>query len=369
MRHGDEVVLAAHAAHHPPVGEAVGDRCPEERHHHADVDEARVVALTPRGRLLAEEVVDVRYRGHQDLVALFRRQVVQRPVERGGPEEETALHDRAAVAIRAAAHHARLEERHEAPGEHLARGEEAFVEAPETALALDKVAVPFESQRARRFAELRAGLVALPQPVRDRISERADAELQRAAVLHQRGGVDADGVVGGIDGRVRHAEERMLVRGRVDDHVEEGLVHLGVARHERQLAIHERRDDARRALRTHRGGHVDGKVRIAAQAVSPVAFGDHYQHGVHATRQHVARGVGVVAADVVALRRGNVEHRAWAEVELEELDVVRQADAAQVAQVVELGHACEDATHERIEEAALEVARGARNLERECGED
>ena len=75
---------------------------------------------------------------------------------------------------------------------------------------------------------------------------------------------------------------------------------------------------------------------------------------------HVARDVGVVAADIVLLRSRQPEHRARPEVELAQVDVRRQAIRAQVAHVFELGDAGEGTACVRLEKAPLELARNAR---------
>ena len=85
-----------------------------------------------------------------------------------------------------------------------------------------------------RGAEGSGVAVAHPEPIGNRVTERADAELQRAAVLHKRRGVDADRVVGSLRWRIRHAEERMLALRRVHQDVEIVVADLGI-REERVL--------------------------------------------------------------------------------------------------------------------------------------
>src|SRR5258707_672848 len=87
--------------------------------------------------------------------------------------------------------------------------------------AAPKSVIQHDPRAPGRAGDRSVGDVPLGRPVRARISEGADAQLQRAAVLHECGRVDADRVLSGLDRRVRHAEERMLVRRGVDDDVEE----------------------------------------------------------------------------------------------------------------------------------------------------
>ena len=66
---------------------------------------------------------------------------------------------------------------------------------------------------ASRFmmrVELRVVAVAHDQPLRQRVADLADADLQRAAVAHQARGMKADGVFGVGDRLGRRREQRKV---------------------------------------------------------------------------------------------------------------------------------------------------------------
>ncbi len=69
---------------------------------------------------------------------------------------------------------------------------------------------------ASRFtiaAKLRVVAMAKDQPLRQRVADLADADLQRAAVAHQAGGVKPDGVFGVGDRLGRRREQRKFGAG------------------------------------------------------------------------------------------------------------------------------------------------------------
>ena len=56
--------------------------------------------------------------------------------------------------------------------------------------------------------------------VDDGVAELADAELQRAAVAHERRRVQADGVVRGAERQVRRRKQVVVVAAGIDEKVE-----------------------------------------------------------------------------------------------------------------------------------------------------
>ena len=68
--------------------------------------------------------------------------------------------------------------------------------------------------------KLRVVAMANDQPLRQRIADLADADLQRAAVAHQTRGVKADGVFGVGDRLRRRREQRKFGGGTVEHRAE-----------------------------------------------------------------------------------------------------------------------------------------------------
>jgi len=174
-------------------------------------------------------------------------------------------------------------------------------------------------------------------------------------------------MVRGIERRIRHAVERVLVLRRIDEDVEEILADLGIRAHEGQVAVDHADDRAGSPRLAHAARDIEREVGIAAQAVAPAALRDHHRHRVQAARQHVAARMGVVAADVVGLGRGRAQHRAGAEVELVELDMGRHPAGSQVLQVVQVRHARERPARKGLHEAPFEPGGPAGDFQRERG--
>ncbi|MNN57137.1 hypothetical protein D3C81_1721050 [compost metagenome] len=70
------------------------------------------------------------------------------------------------------------------------------------------------------------------------VGQRADADLQRAAVANQGAGMEADGVVGIADRLPWQAEQVRVRTGRHHDQVEEIRLHRGGATEPRQHWVH-----------------------------------------------------------------------------------------------------------------------------------
>src|SRR6516164_1306907 len=92
MGHGDEVVLAADAAHHAAARERVRHRRAEQCDHHAGIDEARGAALQDTQLLVrAVELIDETDAAHAKACAVTLRQLTQRSVEAAWAEEEAGM--------------------------------------------------------------------------------------------------------------------------------------------------------------------------------------------------------------------------------------------------------------------------------------
>jgi len=92
VRHGDEVVLTADAAHHLPALQRIGDRSPEQRHHHGGVDAARGAPLQDTQLLVgAVELVHERHPAHAELRPLALGQLAQRRIESARTQKEPGM--------------------------------------------------------------------------------------------------------------------------------------------------------------------------------------------------------------------------------------------------------------------------------------
>ena len=58
------------------------------------------------------------------------------------------------------------------------------------------------------------------QRVDERVAQLADPHLQRAAIAHQRAGIEANGVLGGGERRIGWREQVIVVARVIDDEVE-----------------------------------------------------------------------------------------------------------------------------------------------------
>jgi hypothetical protein len=118
-----------------------------------------------------------------------------------------ALHQRQVV-MHLALDHAGLHQLAEAFVEHLAAAVQADLERLQSAdLRAPADARPAADPAHAALAVARVVGVAQHQRMAERVGQRADADLQGAAVAHQRAGVQADGVVGIADRLPRQAEQ------------------------------------------------------------------------------------------------------------------------------------------------------------------
>ncbi|MNV31407.1 hypothetical protein D3C71_1227120 [compost metagenome] len=209
-----------------------------------------------------------------------------------------------------------------------------------------------------------ARVVGMPQHqcVADRIGQRADADLQRAAIADQRAGVQANGVVGIANRLSRQPEQVGVGRWRGDHQVEEAHVHRRRTTQVGQLRIdlgdHQ---GAWQAARDHRIQRVLGDVVVARQRQAAVvrAHRDLLHDGVRGALGHRVGGVGVVEAGVAALCLRGAEQGAGLHVELFHLHVRRQAVAEHCVGVGQAGEVLAEMTlRERRHEAGFQPARG-----------
>ena len=123
----DRIVLAADAAHHLPVFEAVGHGRFHQGRHQRIVDKAGVDAGAPLGLLVAIEFVGEGRRLHLDPGDAIRRHLPQRATKRFRPEKER---DMQRHAIDLAVENVGLHQADKRLGQHLADAVKAFFESP-----------------------------------------------------------------------------------------------------------------------------------------------------------------------------------------------------------------------------------------------
>ena len=213
------------------------------------------------------------------------------------------------------------------------------------------------------------------QPVHERVGQSADADLKGAAVAHQRAGLQAEGELDRLHRLARQREQRVRGRRIVKQQVEEPLLHLGLVADEGHRGVN---DSDHQRPRPPAGLHgvqqILRDVRIARQTPA-LAFGPgpprhQLRDDVDAHFGQVARGVGVVQADVLALRVVVAEQRAGLEIELADPHVGRQPTGAARLGVLQIGIVgAEVAVEERLEEAPLEIGPGHGPRQRESGEE
>ena len=201
-----------------------------------------------------------------------------------------------------------------------------------------------------------------------RIRQRADADLQGAAIADQRARMQADREVGVRHRLPRQREQLRRWAGQVDHRIEPVRIDRCGAAEPRQRRVDLR--DQQRPWQSRcydRLDRIEGQVRIAAQRQPRASWFERdflHQH-VHAAIGHRARGEGVVEARIATLRRPRVQQRAGLDVELLDRDVGRQCiadfriDPCQAREI-----RAELAREERIEKARRERVRRARRRQR-----
>ena len=221
--------------------------------------------------------------------------------------------------------------------------------------------------------KLRIIAVAQYQPLRQRIADLADADLQRAAVAHQARGVQADGVFGIGDRLGRRREQRKIGLWTIEHRAEFIAGQIPRTRHERQLRI-DLGDQFERGAAVAAGAHhVQRGVGVAAQAVARDAI-DHalcHQLGndVEPARQQIGRGMGVVGGDVVLLRERHMQPASSQKEKLDHLDIRRQRAGMQRVGIGQIRIATEQAVDHRRDEAPLQQVRRPRLFQRQRGKE
>ena len=209
--------------------------------------------------------------------------------------------------------------------------------------------------------------------MRHRVAQRADAELQRAAIGNGARDMDAGGVLGEIDGLARRREQGKVGGRALQEQVELLFRYVAIAGHEGQLRI-DLPNEKEIALFARPGRQqIEREVGVAAQAQSRLAAalapGDELRDHVHPAREHIAQGMGVVRGNIILLRGGDAEPRAGLEEKLIDRDVGCERARSLRRAIGELRVAGEDAIRERLHEAPFEARRPARRLQCERGED
>ena len=230
LRH--EIVLSAHTGHDAPVFQRIGGHCAKAGCLHRDIDEPRIHALTPAHLFIAIERIHIVDRGHVDEVQDVVRRLPQRAVEILRPQIEPAIDGDIAPFMSPAGEDTGAQDLEHALGEHFGTAIEALNEGRLAAL-LHRPG----GTRQRAHGILVFGLVGMAQPHRLRgpVTQRADTDLQRPAILDEARRPQPDGMAGQIDARGRRTCQ--VIGARIQQHVELIGRHFGIIRHERQLLI------------------------------------------------------------------------------------------------------------------------------------
>ncbi len=228
------------------------------------------------------------------------RHLAQRSIEAARADEEAGMqHDAVDLALEDAG----AEQIEHAFDEQFAAAVEADVElfGVHRGVARRVVAEP-----RQQLAEFVVVALAQHQRLRHGLAQRADADLQRAAVGHDARRMQARGIVGERHRLARRREQRKIGRG-VEHEIEFVLADRRVAGHERQFRIGlagEQKIDAAVAAQRQQ---IERQVGIAAQAVGMRRFlgamRHQLRHHVDAAVEHVAQRMGVVRARCNAAAR------------------------------------------------------------------
>ena len=223
-----------------------------------------------------------------------------------------------------------------------------------------------QSSGAEDFREPAECLVPrLPEDerLRERIGEGPDAELDGAAILDERCGVDRRGVILKGNGLLRRSEQRELECGAFENVIERRAGKFRFALHVGHRAVHlsdDREWRAAFAALKHRRKDFKAEVGVRGQAISRrvalSALCDELPEDIHAKRQEVLRGIGVIKARVALLGQRTVQEGACLKEEIVHFDVGRELAALQRCGVFEIGELPEDALDQRTGEPAFEIA-------------
>ncbi|MNV06504.1 hypothetical protein D3C71_968860 [compost metagenome] len=286
MCHRHEVVLPTHTGYHSPIFQCIGSRRTQRSGDHAGVEEACIAALqTLQGFVATIELIDLADPAHADRAAFVLGQMSQPVVELWRTEIEGAVQvlafgsERGVVrAIGAAVfqtlHHCKVIQYLAADHATLHQYAEAFVEHFAATVQADfKRPQPAGFLHHRVVGKLRvecpqnppiARVVGMPQHqcVAEGVGQRADADLQCAAVANQGAGMEADGVVGIADWLTWQAEQMRVRTRRHHDQVEEVRLYRGGAAEPRQHRV-----DFGDQQRTRQAACSDGVQRVLGDVV------------------------------------------------------------------------------------------------------
>ncbi|MNL21767.1 hypothetical protein D3C87_1430710 [compost metagenome] len=264
------------------------------------------------------------------------------------------------VRVDLAPHDPGIRQHQQAVDEHFAAAVKALGKGFDAAFTVDQLR-PLAEIDVREQC-LVAVIVSLSRQQRggQGIAHGADADLQGAAIAHQRAGMQANEVILKTHRHVRRGEQRGAVF-LVNQQVEGINAHFRVAGHVRQVVVHLSQQQNRLPCRTALGDHrqqVEGDVRVAAQAqaVGMLAVTGHQlRHQVQAGGVDVPGGVTVVAADVILLRRCAVEQAARLQEELLDANVRRQVVLVQTRKEIQFRIVAEHPFDEGFQEALLQA--------------
>src|SRR5262249_13509686 len=262
----DEIVLAAHAARYLAVLERIRDDGAEQRRHHGVVDEARFNPRAALLRLIAVQLVDEGARAHAQLGEYACGTLAQRGIEAARAKEKSRVQQRA---VDLTLEHAGTHEVEKALDEHLAHAVKTGRERRALAQLRGHAIAGIEPRR--ELTEFRVVPVPQDERLRHRVTEQADAQLQRAAVGDDARHVEPDRVFGKIDGLARRREQGKVGCRALQEEVEFVRSNIAVAGHEGQLRIDLAHEDEIALAARAAAQEIEREVRIAAQTQARLA--------------------------------------------------------------------------------------------------
>ena len=215
--------------------------------------------------------------------------------------------------------------------------------------------------------------MAQDERLRQSIAERADADLQRAAIDHGARRMQTGSILGKSDRLAWRGEQREIGLRTVQHEIEFFRRQVRIAQHVRQFGIDLTGENEVAAPVAPGREQVERDVGVTAQAQTLLAvvdsLGNELSDHIDAALDDVAQHVGVVGRDVALLRRWDIEPAAGQEEEFVDLDVGRQPPLALRGCVGEIRVAAEQPAGERTGESPLEFAARPRPLQRQRRED
>ena len=218
-------------------------------------------------------------------------------------------------------------------------------------------------------------VVLLPQntAVGHCVPEGADTDLQGAAIGNEGTGVQGRGVVLHGHRRVGHREQGLVVLRIAHQQIHGVDTDLGVVFHVGHIRVHLAygyTGPVGVGVHLHQ---LDPGIGIGRQAhgqpLGRIPGGDQLHQHVGAGGEHIAGDMGVVAGDVVALRPGNVLHRAGFEIQFTDLDVRGQGPGAHGLHERQFLVVAEQALLDGTRQAGLDALPQRRGFQAQCGVD